>query len=52
VKRYQFCKALQKDREDIARRLVDELTVSIELFVGKSNEDLRLQECVSVREYK
>ena len=52
MKRYQFCKAMQKDREEIARRLVDQVTVGIELLVGKSNEDLRLQECVSVREYK
>ncbi len=50
--RDQVCKALQKRREEITRRLVHEPTLGIELLVRTSDENLRLQERVRVREYK
>jgi len=46
VKRDQFCKALEKRREEISRCLVHEATVRVELLVRVSHENLRLQECV------
>src|SRR5262245_22178273 len=50
--RDQICKVLQKGREEITRRLVDEATVGVELLVRMADEDLWLQERVRVREHK
>ena len=52
VKRDEICKALEKGREEIPCRLVHEATVGPELLVRVSHENLRLQECVRVGEYK
>jgi hypothetical protein len=52
VKRDEICKALEKGPKEIPRRLVHEATVGLELLVRVSDENLRLQECVRVREYK
>src|ERR671912_1035770 len=50
--RDQVCKALEKGRKEIPRRLVHEATVGVELLMRASDEDLRLQERVRVGEYK
>jgi hypothetical protein len=42
VKRDQICKAVQKSREKIARPLVREATLGVELLVRSCHEDLRL----------
>jgi len=52
MKRDQFCKVLQKGREEITRRLVHKATVGVERLVRTADEDLRLQERVRVGEYK
>jgi hypothetical protein len=50
--RDQICEVLQKDRKEVARCLVHEAAVSVELFVRVRDENLRLQKGVCVCEYK
>ena len=50
MKRDQTCKALQKGREELTRRL--EAAIGIELFVRACEEEFRLQEHVRVGEYE